>query len=98
MRFLVDTGATSVALSERHAATLRWVAASRGRQAGQVGTAVVVRWVTDQLASLSVGESVQRRVRAVVIDGDKPAIRPAQDERLIAVDIDQRENLPDPAQ
>ena len=93
VRFLVDTGATSVALSERHAAGLGLQHRVDGRLVG-VGTASGSALGHEiQLASLSVGGIRFSDVRAVVIDGDSPRFVLLGMNVLSRFDIDQRENL-----
>lgn len=93
VRFLVDTGATSVALSERHAARL-------GLQHRIDGVRVGVRTASGNavghqvsLRSLAVGSSRFADVRAVVIDGDSPRHVLLGMNVLSQFEIDQRENL-----
>lgn len=93
VRFLVDTGATSVALSERHAARLGLQHRVDGVPVG-VGTAggnVVGHGIS--LRSLSVGGVRFDDVRAIVIDGDSPRHVLLGMNVLSRFDIDQRENL-----
>ena len=93
VRFLVDTGATSVALSERHAARLGIPHRVEGQRIG-VGTAsgrAVGHAVT--LDSLSVGGLRLTDVRAVVIDGDSPPNVLLGMSALKAFEMEQRENL-----
>jgi aspartyl protease family protein len=93
VRFLVDTGATSIAMSERHAARL----GIRHRVDGQpiaVGTAsgnALGHQVT--LDQVSVGGMRMNDVRAVVIEGDSPRNVLLGMNVLGRFDIDQRENL-----
>ncbi len=73
VRFLVDTGATSIAMSERHAGSLGISHRVDGTRVG-VGTAsgrAVGHQV--QLREVSVGGLRVSDVRAVVIEGDSPA-------------------------
>jgi aspartyl protease family protein len=93
VRFLVDTGATSVALSERHAAHLGLqhrvdgVPVGIGTASGDaLGHAIV-------LGSLSIGGIRLNDVRAVVIEGDSPRHALLGMNVLSRFEIDQRENL-----
>lgn len=93
VRFLVDTGATSIAMSERHAARLGIQHRVDGRRIG-VGTAsgqAVGHQV--MLDRVSVGELRLTDVRAVVIEGDSPTDVLLGMNVLSQFDIDQRENL-----
>lgn len=93
VRFLVDTGATSVAMSERHAARLGLRHRVDGRPIG-VGTAGGSRRAHEiQLDSLSVAGVRLSDVRAVVIDGDSPREVLLGMNVLSRFEIDQRENL-----
>ncbi|MCB1924258.1 MAG: TIGR02281 family clan AA aspartic protease [Gammaproteobacteria bacterium] len=93
VRFLVDTGATSVAMSERHAAQLGLQHRVDGTPVG-VGTASgSARGHAVQLASVSVAGMRVNDVRAVVIDGDSPQFVLLGMNVLSKFDIDQRENL-----
>lgn len=93
VRFLVDTGATSVALSERHAARLGLQHRVEGIPIGvgtaggnKVGHQIVLR-------SLSVGGVRLGNVRAIVIEGDSPRHVLLGMNVLSRFDMDQRENL-----
>ncbi len=93
VRFLVDTGATNVAMSERHAASLG-IAHRVDGQRINVSTAsgpAVGHEVT--LRSLSVAGMRLNGIRAVVIDGDSPRNVLLGMNVLTRFDIDQRENL-----
>lgn len=93
VRFLVDTGATSIAMSERHAARLGIRHRVDGNRVS-VGTAsgttaghqVVLR-------SIAIGELRLNDVRAVVIDGDSPREVLLGMNVLSQFEIEQRENL-----
>ena len=70
-RFLVDTGATFVTMSGRHARSLD-IDYSRGvRSAAQTASDIVPVWQV-QLDSVSIGGITVRNVTATVILGDKP--------------------------
>lgn len=70
-RFLVDTGATFVTMSGRHARSLD-IDYTRGRRsAAQTASDIVPVWQI-QLDSVSVGGITVRNVSATVIIGDKP--------------------------
>jgi aspartyl protease family protein len=93
VRFLVDTGATSIAMSERHAARLGIQHRVDGRPIA-VGTAsgsAVGHQVT--LERVSVGGLRLSDVRAVVIEGDSPREVLLGMNVLSQFEIDQRENL-----
>ena len=93
VRFLVDTGATSIAMSERHAARLGIQHRVDGRRVG-VGTAsgnTVGHRV--MLNRVSVGGLKLRNVAAVVIDGDSPRDILLGMNVLSQFEMDQRENL-----
>lgn len=93
VRFLVDTGATSIAMSERHAARLGIAHRVDGTKVG-VGTASG-RAVGHQvrLRALSVGGLRLNDVRAVVIDGDSPTFVLLGMNVLERFELEQRENL-----
>lgn len=91
--FLVDTGATSIAMSENQAAKLGLQHRVDGRPVG-VGTAsgpVGGHEIT--LRSISVAGIRMNGVRAVVIDGNSPRYVLLGMNVLSRFDIDQRENL-----
>lgn len=93
VRFLVDTGATTIAMSERHAARLGLAHRVDGVRVS-VGTAsgrTVGHHVT--LKKLSVGGLRLRDVGAVVIDGDSPQHILLGMNVLGQLQMDQRENL-----
>jgi len=93
VRFLVDTGATSVAMSEVQAARLGLQHRVEGVRVG-VGTAsgdTVGHQIT--LRSVSVGGVRLNDLRAVVIDGDSPRDVLLGMNVLSRFEIDQRENL-----
>lgn len=93
VRFLVDTGATSVAMSERHAARLGIRHRVDGIRVG-VGTAsgdAVAHRVN--LKSVSIAGIRVTDVAAVVIDGDSPRSVLLGMNVLSQFEIDQRENL-----
>jgi len=93
VRFLVDTGATSIAMSEVHAARLGLQHRVEGVRVG-VGTAsgdTVGHQV--RLRSVSVGGVRLSDLRAVVIDGDSPRDVLLGMNVLSRFEIDQRENL-----
>ena len=93
VRFLVDTGATSVALSERHAARLGIQHRIDGRPVG-IGTASGdALGHAIRLDSLAIGGVRLNDVRAVVIEGDSPRHVLLGMNVLSRFDIDQRENL-----
>ena len=93
VRFLVDTGATSVALSERHAARLGLQHRVDGRPVG-IGTASGdALGHAIRLSSLAIGGVKLNDVRAVVIEGDSPRHVLLGMNVLSRFDIDQRENL-----
>ena len=93
VRFLVDTGATSVAMSEVHAARLGIRHRVEGTRIG-VGTAAG-RAIGHQveLRSVSVGGLRVDNVRAVVIEGDSPVNILLGMNVLTQFEMDQRENL-----
>lgn len=93
VRFLVDTGATSIAMSERHAARLGIQHRLDGLRVG-VGTAsgnTVGHRV--KLRSVSIGGIRMDDVHAVVIDGDSPRQVLLGMNVLQEFEMDQRENL-----
>jgi len=93
VRFLVDTGATSIAMSERHAARLGIAHRVDGTRIG-VGTAsgrAIGHQV--QLGDVSVGGLRFNDVRAVVIDGDSPSYVLLGMNVLSQFELEQRENL-----
>ena len=93
VRFLVDTGATSVAMSERHAARLGIRHRVDGIRVG-VGTAsgnAVAHRVN--LKSVSIAGLRVADVAAVVIDGDSPRDILLGMNVLSQFEMDQRENL-----
>lgn len=93
VRFLVDTGATSIAMSELHAARLGIRHRVEGQRVG-VGTAsgsAVGHRVT--LRTVSVGGIRLNGLDAVVIDGDSPRDVLLGMNVLSEFEIDQRENL-----
>lgn len=93
VRFLVDTGATSIAMSERHAARLGIRHRVDGVRVG-VGTAsgnTTGHQVT--LRTVAVGELRLNDVRAVVIDGDSPRDVLLGMNVLSQFEMEQRENL-----
>lgn len=93
IRFLIDTGATSVAMSERHAARLGISHRVDGTKVG-VGTASG-RAVGHQirLREISVGGLRVNDVRAVVIDGDSPRFVLLGMNVLDQFDLEQSDNL-----
>ena len=93
VRFLVDTGATSVAMSERHAERLGIPHRVDGLRIG-VGTASgdAVGYQVS-LRSVSVGGVGLQQVKAVVIEGDSPRQVLLGMNVLGQFEIDQRENL-----
>ncbi|MGD1982542.1 MAG: TIGR02281 family clan AA aspartic protease [Chromatiaceae bacterium] len=93
VRFLVDTGATSIAMSERHAARLGIAHRVDGTRVG-VGTASG-RAVGHQvrLREVSVGGMRLNDKRAVVIDGDSPVHVLLGMNVLGEFELEQRENL-----
>ena len=93
VRFLVDTGATSIAMSERHAASLGIAHRVDGTRVG-VGTAsgqAVGHRV--QLREVSVGGLRVNDVRAVVIDGDSPTYVLLGMNVLSEFDLEKSENM-----
>ena len=93
VRFLVDTGATSIAMSERHAARLGISHRVDGTRVG-VGTAsgrAVGHRV--RLREVSVGGMRLNDIRAVVIDGDSPVHVLLGMNVLGEFELEQRENL-----
>ena len=93
VRFLVDTGATSVAMSERHAARLGIQHRVDGIRVG-VGTAsgdAVAHRVN--LKAVSIAGMRVADVAAVVIDGDSPRHILLGMNVLSQFEMDQRENL-----
>ncbi len=93
VRFLVDTGATSIAMSESQAARLGIAHRVEGTRIG-VGTAsgdAVGHRIT--LRAVSVGGVRMNDVKAVVIDGDSPRHVLLGMNVLTRFEIDQRENL-----
>lgn len=93
VRFLVDTGATNVAMSERHAARLGLQHRIDGIPVG-IGTASGnARGHRIALRSLSVGSIRLADINAIVIDGDSPRFVLLGMNVLSRFDIDQRENL-----
>lgn len=93
VRFLVDTGATSVAMSELHAGRLGLQHRLDGERIG-VGTASgAVGGHRIELDSISVGGIRLRNVEAVVIDGDSPRHVLLGMSALGRFELDQRSNL-----
>ncbi len=93
VRFLVDTGATSVAMSERHAASLGIPHRVEGRRV-DVGTASGVAGAhAVVLKSMSIAGLRVNNVGAVVIDGDSPSEVLLGMNVLTRFEMDQRENL-----
>ena len=93
VRFLVDTGATSVAMSELHAAQLGIRHRVEGRRVG-VGTASgSTGGFSVNLRSVSVGGLRVNDVNAVVIDGDSPRNVLLGMSVLTEFEMDQRQNL-----
>jgi len=93
VRFLVDTGATSVAMSELHAARLGIQHRVEGRRVG-VGTASgSTGGFSVNLRSVSVGGLRVNNVNAVVIDGDSPRNVLLGMSVLTEFEMDQRQNL-----
>lgn len=93
VRFLVDTGATSIAMSEQHAAQLGIAHRVDGMRVG-VGTAsgqAVGHRV--MLREVSVGGIRLTDIRAVVIDGDSPVHILLGMNVLGEFELEQRENL-----
>jgi aspartyl protease family protein len=93
VRFLVDTGATSVAMSERHAARLGIRHRVDGIRVG-VGTAsgdAVAHRIN--LKAVSIAGMRLADVAAVVIDGDSPRNILLGMNVLSQFEMDQRENL-----
>jgi aspartyl protease family protein len=93
VRFLVDTGATSIAMSEVQAARLGIQHRVEGRRIA-VGTAsgdAVGHQIT--LRSISIGGVRFNDLKAVVIDGDSPRSVLLGMNVLSRFEIDQRENL-----
>lgn len=93
VRFLVDTGATKIAMSERHAARLGIRHRVDGIRIG-VGTAsgdAIGHRVS--LRSVSIGGMRLSDVKAVVIDGDSPRNILLGMNVLGQFEMDQRENL-----
>ena len=93
VRFLVDTGATSVAMSEQHAARLGILHRVDGIRVG-VGTAsgdAVAHRVN--LRSVSIAGMRLADVKAVVIEGDSPRNILLGMNVLTQFEMDQRENL-----
>lgn len=93
VHFLVDTGATSIAMSEVHAARLGIQHRVEGFRVG-VGTAsgdAVAHQIT--LRSVSIGGIRLSDLKAVVIDGDSPRDVLLGMNALSQFEIDQRENL-----
>ena len=93
VRFLVDTGATSVAMSELHAARLGIRHRVEGQRVG-VGTASgSTGGFSVNLRSVSVGGLRVNDVDAVVIDGDSPRHVLLGMSVLTEFEMDQRDNL-----
>ncbi|MCB1774304.1 MAG: TIGR02281 family clan AA aspartic protease [Gammaproteobacteria bacterium] len=93
VRFLVDTGATSVAMSELHAAKLGILHRVEGQRVG-VGTASgSTGGFSVNLRTVSVGGLRVTNVDAVVIDGDSPRNVLLGMSVLTEFEMDQRENL-----
>jgi aspartyl protease family protein len=93
VRFLVDTGATSIAMSETHAARLGIQHRVDGVRVG-VGTAsgnAIGHRIS--LRSVSIGGVRLDDVNAVVIEGDSPRNVLLGMNVLTQFDMDQRENL-----
>ncbi len=93
VRFLVDTGATSIAMSERHASNLgirHRVEGTRVRIGTASGDAIGHRI---ELRSIRIGELRLNDVAAVVIEGDSPRHVLLGMNVLTRFDMEQRENL-----
>jgi aspartyl protease family protein len=71
--FLVDTGASAIALSERHARGLGLQYRLEGEKIGVETASGATRGYSVVLDSVRVGDIQLRNVRAVVIQGDYPA-------------------------
>ena len=93
VRFLVDTGATSVAMSERHAADLGIQHRVDGVRIGVSTASGNVIGHRIMLRAISVGELRLNDVDAVVIEGDSPRHVLLGMNVLTRFDMDQRENL-----
>lgn len=93
VRFLVDTGATSIAMSERHAARLGISHRVDGTRIA-VGTASGrARGHQVTLREVSVGGLRVNDIRAVVIDGDSPSHVLLGMNVIGQFELEQRENL-----
>ncbi len=93
VRFLVDTGATTVALSARHARKLGIDYVAQGKPT-QVGTASgQASGYVVKLRSLKVGGVQLADLRAVVMDGDSPRHALLGMNVLEQFDMDKRENM-----
>lgn len=93
VRFLVDTGATSVAMSAREAASLGIRHRVEGEPVGVSTASGEAQGHQVVLRSLSVGGLRQSDVRAVVIEGDSPSHVLLGMNVLSRFEIEQRENL-----
>ena len=93
IRFLVDTGATSIAMSERHAESLGISHRIDGRKIGVRTASGVAAAHEVMLNSISVAGLRLNDVRAVVIDGDSPHYVLLGMSILKRFEMDQRENL-----
>ena len=93
VRMLVDTGATSVALSETTARRLGVQYASRSQQI-RIGTASGTALGYEvRLRSLKVGDQIFNNVRAMVVQGDSPREVLLGMNILEQFEIEQRKNL-----
>ena len=93
VRFLVDTGATSVAMSAREAGRLGIRHRVEGEPVGVATAGGDARGYQVMLRSLSAGGLRQDNVRAVVIEGDSPRHVLLGMNVLSRFEIEQRENL-----
>lgn len=93
VRFLVDTGATSVAMSESHARRLGLQHRVDGERVGVNTASGAVGGHRIVLDSVSVGGIRLSNVQAVVIDGDSPTHVLLGMSALGRFELDQRSNL-----
>ena len=93
IRFLVDTGATSIAMSERHAEKLGIQHRVDGRRVGVATASGTASAHRINLKSVSIAGLRLNDIRAVVIDGDSPRYVLLGMNVLTQFEMDQRENL-----
>ena len=93
VRFLVDTGANTIAMSERHAESLGIPHRVEGEKVGVSTASGRATAHAVALKSVSVAGLRLNDIRAVVIDGDSPRYMLLGMNVLKRFEMDQRENL-----